>query len=436
MKLKEMIKFLFSKKEELKAQINDSAKDKIISYSNLKEENIKRIEEEYKNKEITLKSVPRIIQLEHTTRCNFECIACNHYYQKNHISCDIDFKVIEKLKEIFPHVEQIQLNGGGEPFIAKGLEDALEIYSHYGLKITTTTNLSYLTDRMLEVIRKNFSSLNLSCDGATKEIFEGIRKNGDFDQFINNVKRVRACNENIRLVMGVTIMRQNISQLPEIIKLAKNIGIDKVVVGRMIPRPVDIPYTVQDDLVNYPNVTNHYLQLAKKMAAKVKIIAVIPNNFKVNSTTYEEEVKIMDSYPLFPLKVQQDSLFNRFKESVGNKNFNLPGEVNTVSITPEQAKIDCTGNCNWLFENVFINAKGDVSTCCQMANYSMGNLLEVDSFYDIWNSDNFKNLRKAFWDNYIPNHCYGCQFIPQNSLTKLKINQEIDMNQFRSTRFK
>lgn len=436
MKLNETFNSVLCKKDELIIQANNPTKDRNISYDNLKKENIKTIEQEYENKAIILKSAPRIIQLEHTTRCNFECIACNHYYQKNHISYDINFKVIEKLKEIFPYVEQIQLNGGGEPFIAKDLEDALEIYSYYGLKITTTTNLSYVTDRMLKVICKNFSSLNLSCDGATKEIFEGIRKNGKFEDYINNVKKVRACNNNIRLIMGVTIMRQNINQLPEIIKLAKNIGIDKVVVGRMIPRPSDIPHTVQDDLVNYPNVTNHYLELAKDISEKLKITVVFPNNFKVNNTTYEEELQVMNSYPLFPTKHQQDDLFNKFTEKVGYKNFNLPKEVKTVSITPEQAKIDCTGNCNWLFENVFIDAKGDVSTCCQMTNYSMGNLLEVDSFYDIWNSDNFKNLRNAFWNNYVPNHCYGCQFISQNSLSELKINQDIDMNQFRSLRFK
>lgn len=45
---------------------------------------------------------PTYIQLEHTNRCNAQCIMCNHSYIGNNGAQDVSEEVIQKIKDIFP----------------------------------------------------------------------------------------------------------------------------------------------------------------------------------------------------------------------------------------------------------------------------------------------------------------------------------------------
>ena len=413
----------------IKNRFFDSPKN----FNKVKEANLSEIKAAYQNRKTILESVPRIIQLEHSTFCNLECIGCPHFYQKNSFATHLDAKVVDRLIPIFPKVEQIQLNGGGEPFLAKGLEDALEVYSSFNIRITTTTNLLHLTHRILNVIRKSFSSINISFDGASKETFEGIRKKANFDKFLENVKNVRECRDDLNMVMGVTLMRQNICELPDILLLGKKLGFNKIVVGRMMPRPKSMPHTVKDDILFYPQVANHYFALARKVVSEQHINAVIPADLPItdNDLSFEDELDLITKQPLFPSKSEKEKYFETWWNSIDHEKVkqNLP--VRLPVIEPKDKKIRCKGNCNWLFENIFINSKGDIATCCQMPNLSMGNVLEVDSFEEIWNGSGFVNLRQAFWDEFIPRHCYGCQFLLQNRLD-VEILDNIDQKSFRS----
>ena len=386
-----------------------------------KSKNKLNIKKAYDDKEVVLKSAPSRIQLEHTTVCNLQCIACPHFYQKSRLGYHLDFTVVEKLKEILPSVSSIQLNGGGEPFLAARIEDALEIYASYGVKVSTTTNLTHINSRIVEMIGASFDALNVSCDGATAEIFEGIRKKSNFSEFISNIEKVRAVNQEMKMTMGVTAFRQNLSQLPDLIILAKNLGFQAIVIGRMIPRASSMPHTTQDDIMNVPSEANYWFEKSRETANEIGLSAIIPPNFKVESEPHNS----VKSYEIsFPSDSYQDELAVKWKESIDKDLKNrvkMPRNVRSVDASPSENNIKVEGNCDWLYETIFINANGDVGSCCQKPLYSLGNILKVESFFDIWNGSDFVGLRKAFWDNYIPKHCEGCQFIYQNSLSKLKI---------------
>ena len=75
---------------------------------------------------------PTYIQLEHTNRCNAQCIMCNHSYIGNNGAQDVSEEVIQKIKDIFPYCQIIMLNGDGEPFLCKNIEQYLKLYRQYG----------------------------------------------------------------------------------------------------------------------------------------------------------------------------------------------------------------------------------------------------------------------------------------------------------------
>lgn len=206
---------------------------------------------------------------------------CTHAYTKNHGAKNFDIAVLE---DFFPTCRLIVINGIGEPFLHPDIKDILETFRKYQIKVSTTTNLSYLPEDPLPHIPGVFYRLSISCDGAPPEIFEGIRRHGKFSLFLQNVKRVRKiCGDTI-LHMAVTSMRQNILEAPELVKLASSLGFDEVRFGRLETNPFLKNET--DFLFHYPNIASELLQksVAKGNDCGIKVMILV-----VFQGTYDEE---------------------------------------------------------------------------------------------------------------------------------------------------
>lgn len=82
------------------------------------------------------------------------------------------------------------MHGFGETFLAKVLGFYFSEYLKYGVELYIKINLSFIPDEV-EDYYDDFKLINISCDGATKEEFEGILQNIRFEDFIRNVKKSR-----------------------------------------------------------------------------------------------------------------------------------------------------------------------------------------------------------------------------------------------------
>ena len=118
----------------------------------------------------------------------------------------------------------ISLNGMGEPFISPLVSNQIDFYSKYGNKIVTNTNLSVLNDRLLEQINSNFEWLEISCDGATQDTYEAIRKNLKFDVIVKNLNILKEKCPKVRKHIATVIMRQNVQEMPQMVELASQVG--------------------------------------------------------------------------------------------------------------------------------------------------------------------------------------------------------------------
>ena len=59
------------------------------------------------------------------------------------------------------------------------------------VKLTTNTNLSILTDNIVRMINEAFVNIRVSCDGCSKDIYEGIRRELSFDRLVANLEKLR-----------------------------------------------------------------------------------------------------------------------------------------------------------------------------------------------------------------------------------------------------
>ena len=346
---------------------------------------------------------PVLLHIELTNRCNCECIMCTHSYTKNDGATFCDISDLEKY---FPTCRLIVINGIGEPFLHPDIKNILQKFKDYQIKVSTTTNLSYLPDDLLPYIPKVFHRLSISCDGASPETFESIRRYGKFSKFVENVKRVREiCGDTI-LHMAVTTMRQNLLEAPDIVKLAYEIGFDEVRFGRLETNP--FLKNEKDALIHYPNLAAKVLCEAVEIGEKCGLKVVIPIVFQGpynESEAEKEKARMLLSEFYYDdryyeelnrqyMKLKKDRVFEHFA-------YQPKGEVH------------CTGICHWLAFGSNINIKGQIRPCGEIIREISEN---TDSPVDgnIMNTNEQINLRRIFINGFLPDVCTNCSYMMCN----------------------
>ena len=349
---------------------------------------------------------PSYIQLEHTTRCNAECIMCNHFYLENRGAQDLSIKVIEKLKEIFPYCETLMLNGDGEPFLHKDILKYIDIYSNYGIKVGTNTNLCAMSNEIWNLLEKCITFLNISCDGATKETYELIRKRLNYNTFIDNLNKLNKFAPNIRKNLDCVIMKQNIKEIPDLVKFAADNDFASVRFHRLGVNPC-IENEKDSDLY-YINKTKEMLEIAENLAKE--------RNIKIEVPSFKDcdEKRQIDLLNFSKEEMEKEVCLRQTNSKEKFKDLDLSIDYLSEKVEDKDFKEDiwkCNKICKWAIERCYIDLKGNVSTCCYNVKKTMGNLLDSNSFNDIWNGKNYVEFRKMMAKGYLPKWCKNCNWI-------------------------
>lgn len=389
------------------------------NWSLVKRINSIKIELNQLMKKIVLDTYPAQLQLESTSFCNARCIMCSHYYAGNKGALDMTPEMLSKLSELFPYLDILIMHGNGEPFASKIFNESVDTYSSYGIGLTTNTNLSILTDKHIEKINQSFVNIRVSCDACTKDIYEGIRKQLSFDNFVHNITRLRDKCPKVSKTMASVLMRQNIEQLPEMVVFAAKYGFDEIIFSNL-----GVSLIVGNELDNishYPYLAAKQLKKALDMGTKYGIRVTIPSSFNLelnDEQICDEEVKKIHSMPFF--KTDEEVLeIKNFAESVVGDEYRIV--ENLADCFWEDNLFSCNGICEWCIEKPYIDLKGDVFVCCINASYRVGNIFDYDSFLELWNNDTYKKIRGLFYAGKLPGFCDNCQFILNGSLKKLQI---------------
>ena len=175
-----------------------------------------------------------------TSQCNFRCIHCLYndsgYSGKNELTPQETMRVIDELINDFGIV--LMILTGGEIFLRPDLMDIVEKFKRNNVALKLLTNAALITDehisRLAELLNPYTDGLQISLDGATTETYGKIRQTDLFDVVINNIKKL--LKNNIRVEIGTIAMPQNYEEIPQIFKLATELGANKFTVSKMIER--------------------------------------------------------------------------------------------------------------------------------------------------------------------------------------------------------
>ncbi|MCK4994201.1 MAG: radical SAM protein [Candidatus Omnitrophica bacterium] len=139
---------------------------------------------------------PPMVVLEITNVCNLECIHCPHVliskqkdYKPRHMKWETFSKIVE---EVSLHDNIIfRLLSDGEPLMHPRFLDMIRLAKNKGITpINFITNGVFLNEEMSAgILEAGVEVVEISLDALTKQTYEKIRKNSDYELVMSNVNR-------------------------------------------------------------------------------------------------------------------------------------------------------------------------------------------------------------------------------------------------------
>lgn len=368
---------------------------------------------EVENQTVHYRHTPVMMHIELSSFCDCECIMCRHCYEKNSSAKYLPRKSFYELAPYFAACRIVIINGYGEPFIHPHIAEIISAFEKYGIKLFTTTNIQHLPPGGPEQTNKVFARINVSCDGATAETYESIRRGASFDTFVKNVKLLREHCPDVQLFMSVVAMRQNIGEAVELVRLAKELGFEEIRFGRLGSNL--FLGNEKDELIYYPNYASAMLEKAKREGEKTGVRVVTPvimRGSRIDEKAAERErVEIYDR-PFFESEEHYAELSEKYARLKELHRFEH-------QLYSTEGAISCRGLCHWIGFGLYVNSSGKVRPCSEVPyNREQERRQEIID----QNCSELKEFRRRFISGKVPKVCMDCAFIMSDEIGCLKVD--------------
>ncbi len=318
--------------------------------------------------------------------CNLRCIMCEEHSPHSSLQRQrvaegrprrrMDLRLIRRvvaeaagkgLREIIPSTM-------GEPLLYDDFDGILEICREFGVKLNLTTNGTFpgrgareWAERIVPVT----SDTKISWNGANAETHEQIMIGARWTKVVDNLRAFIAVRDRhaleggnrCRVTLQLTFLETNYRELPAIVRMAADLGVDRV--------------------------KGHHLwahfEAIKPLSMRRSVDSIARWNQVVDDTTSVAEThRLADGRRVI--------LENIFRLEPGA----------TENIAPD-------GRCPFLGQEAWISALGRFDPCCapdaqRRTLGEFGNLNEA-SFREIWDGDTYRSLVRTYRNRAL---CIGC----------------------------
>jgi len=171
------------------------------------------------------------MQLEVTNDCNLRCKICMRTSRDVGYLKFEDFKILP-LKDF----REVAFHGWGEPLLHPQLFKMISYAKSLGLKTSLITNGT--------LIHKNIGNI---FESGLDEVAFGIYTLEEKEKVVKNLESL--INEKImrgsklKIFIDITIFSENINEIPEIVELGSDLGVDGVVLHRI--------FNLHDETIDY-----------------------------------------------------------------------------------------------------------------------------------------------------------------------------------------
>jgi radical SAM protein with 4Fe4S-binding SPASM domain len=245
--------------------------------SEIKNNNSKLNLSEIDNNKIVLNSYPRRLVLELTNACNLNCVMCGRNVAEFK-PMFFDMETFRSLEPVIDKVEEVTLMGWGEPTIHPNFIEMLETINKHGARIYFCSNGMNLKKIRKAIFDNHVDVFAVSLDGATDETNSRIRRGSKINQITDDLRSIVKEKKERGLKYPwinfvFCAINSNIHELPMLVELADEIGIEEV---KVVYLTVFDKSLENETLWGKNDMIREYFQKAVEIAEKKGIIMKLP----------------------------------------------------------------------------------------------------------------------------------------------------------------
>ncbi len=323
--------------------------------------------------------LPRFVQIEPVGQCNLRCRMCPIQFRTDgtpgHPPAFMNYEVFCRLVDQFPAMSELHLQGLGEPLMHPRFFEMVRYAAGRGIEVSTNTNLTVLSERRAEeCVSSGLARMHVSLDGASAETYEYIRVRARFDKVLRNLgrltetkRRLESALPEVRLV--AVAMRKNLHELPDLVRLARQFGVDAL--------------SVQHLCHDFGE---------SSLPAQYR-----PMRAFVESETLQHED---------PVRVQRYFDEARAAALEAGVSLRLPN----VRPRAHAASVDSRSRCDWPWRGSYVSYAGDAMPCCMVATpdrINFGNMAR-DGVAKVWSNEEYAEFRRKLESGDPPEICRSC----------------------------
>jgi glycosyltransferase involved in cell wall biosynthesis/MoaA/NifB/PqqE/SkfB family radical SAM enzyme len=318
--------------------------------------------------------------------CNLKCIMCEEHSPYSDLQRKRRAKDRPKRRMPIETIRSVLLDCAGtglreiipstmgEPLLYKHFDEIIDLCHALGVKMNLTTNGTFprrgaaaWAERIVPVT----SDVKISINGCTAETQEEIMLGTRFDSILENVKSLIAIRNahaqsggnRCRVTFQTTFLESNIDELPEMVRLAASLGVDRV---------------------KGHHLWAHFTQI-EELSMRRSSAAVERWN-EIVRQTYEaaEKTRLPDGSRVL-------------LENIHPMDPNAPRDI-----SPE-------GECPFLGREAWVSAEGRFDPCCapDVLRRTLGDFGNVGdrSLMEIWTSPEYQTLQTCYMENPLCQTC-------------------------------
>ncbi|MBI3014934.1 MAG: radical SAM protein [Candidatus Tectomicrobia bacterium] len=319
---------------------------------------------------------PTCLYLEVSNECNLTCKTCPLTYGKAEEPAALGFEQVQQIVSQFPDVKRVTLHGVGEPLLNRDLPKIIRWLKEQGIHVLFNSNGTLMNRRWQEaLIASGLDEIRLSLDAATPETFARVRGKPLFEVIVKNIRGLMALKiergSPLPLVsLWLTGLRETIKELPDFIRLAHSLGVDRVHLQRLV----------------YWEEENH-----GRLATAGQSL--------FGSLRDEEEEIIASGQEL--------------ARELGIS-FEASGATSPAASLARRDREQPWKDCMRPWTLMYISARGSCFPCCiapfstkDLGSLSLGNAFAED-LATIWNGKRYQEFRQRLLSPDPPECCVGC----------------------------
>lgn len=317
-------------------------------------------------------------QIEPVGQCNLRCQMCPVQYRPTGSPhgplAFMPFAEFQRLLDQLPELDTLHLQGMGEPLMHPEFFGMVEYATARGIRVSTNSNMTLLSTRRARLcVQSGLYELHASLDAASPEIYERIRVGARFSRVQRHLASLMQTRRDlkseyplVRLVM--VLMRQNIAELPALVRLAGAHGVTSVFVQYLCHE--------YDEATLPPR----YQPM---------------RDFVANQGLDETDAAAVERYfAEARAEAERLGIALRLPRTGGPRPLSTRGAA----------------RCDWPWRGPYISYRGEVMPCCMVGTPDRAQLGSVarHGIDAVWNGADYRSFRQALESDAPPEVCRSC----------------------------